>query len=108
MNLRFKINKKYYTQWRFGVLEGVIVGLFLGLLAVSALLPELSAFAFDGLIIYFLLFDFLMACMIYVKIPKTPTKENPTSKPTAPAKPCSECGSTRRHKKTCSKAGKKN
>jgi hypothetical protein len=81
---------------------------FLFGLVIGSVACGLLILVFIDFLIFIAFANLILTAMILVSIPKSnPTKEGiAKSKPKAKAIPCPECGSTRRHKKTCSRAKK--
>jgi len=111
----FEINPKFYKKWKYGFIEGLIIGIIIlvvGALAINPFLfVEHNFMMFWTFIMVIPIFAFstltLSAVLQLSKIPKqlnhNPSLNKIPKKPT----PCPECGSTRRHFKTCSHFKKK-
>jgi len=94
MKEMFMQYERFWKEWKYGIIEGFVVGLVLMLLIV----PFVNfANILLSLSILFVVF------MIYQKVnPKTVSKKSVRI-----AKVCPECGSSRRHRKECSRGKKK-
>jgi len=86
--------EKFWKEWRYGLIEGLIIGI---ILMASAFI------AIGGSVLTVLILVFVIPIFIVTMNNAFGSKKNPKE---ATYEGCPECGSTKRHKKTCSRAKK--
>jgi uncharacterized membrane protein len=86
--------EKFWKEWRYGLIEGLL----LGIIMMASFFAMMGSSVLNVLILVFVIPMFVVMmnnAFGSKKKPKEATYEG-----------CPECGSTKRHKKTCSRAKK--